>query len=53
MLRTIQEVARTIVREYDWLDDEDIETVESLDKDSLRSLDLDVDLFSLGPEGST
>jgi hypothetical protein len=51
VLSAIKAVTREIAREYDWLDEEDVETVESLDEESLWSLDLDAHLFS--PECST
>lgn len=53
VLSAIKEVTRAIDREYDWLDDEDVATVENLDRDSLFSLDLGIDLFSLSPECTT
>jgi hypothetical protein len=46
VLSAIKTVTRKIAREYDWLDEEDVETVESLDEESLGSLDVDIDLFS-------
>ncbi|WP_254538593.1 hypothetical protein [Halomarina litorea] len=53
VLRMIKAVTRTIARKYEFLSDDDIESVEKLDRRSLHSLDLDIDLFSLSPECTT
>jgi hypothetical protein len=53
VLRKIKTVTRTIAREYEFLSDDDVGTVEDLDRGSLQSLDVDIDLFSLSPECTT
>lgn len=50
VLRTIEAVTRMIARQYEFLSDDDVETVEDLDEGTLQSLDLGIDLFSLNPE---
>lgn len=49
-LHEIKELTRTIRRDYHFLSDEDVKTVEQMDEDSLLSLDMDIDLFTLNPE---
>ncbi|WP_049930952.1 hypothetical protein [Halosimplex carlsbadense] len=46
VLSAIKAVTREIAREYDWLDEANVETVESLNEESLWSLDWGLDLFS-------
>lgn len=51
-LQEIKELTRDIGETYDFLTDEDVQRVQRMDEDSLLSLDIDIDLFTLNPECS-
>ncbi|GAB3665081.1 hypothetical protein [Halopiger thermotolerans] len=48
----IKDVTKEIGRQYDFLSKEEVETVQEMDEDSLLSLNMDIDWFSLNPECS-
>lgn len=52
VLGRIKEVTKEIGRQYNFLSEEEVERVQEMDEDSLLSLNVDIDWFSLNPECS-